>query len=287
MDTKKASCFQLSSWHLSCSYCTEYFTVFNIKEEQRENCFFSPQLQSVWALLLTGAAYTEGWIFLTRAASKVKQGQWLWQHPAHCALNAAIIHVCLIQIPVKLETHTPRQAGGRSLIPPSKKTHEVPNKMRLHSHLHRSLRVAQSEIEFSLLSWLAKPIPSHIWPQLNNWIDLMPTNYNLPQRKKQQMYHFVSMFSKKSLEVHSTLFSNITVLIHKIYPFTSATTHKQQQKRPYLKPWQIFTRKSQKILRSCRRKGKKTPETTLLRLVSYCSTAPLPWLRSQELLTVL
>lgn len=34
--------------------------------------------------------------------------------------------------------------------------------------------LSRSETELSLLSWTAKPIPSHIWLQWNTWVDLTP-----------------------------------------------------------------------------------------------------------------
>lgn len=39
VDTEQASCFQLPSWHLPYFYRTEYFTTFDIKEDQKEKSF--------------------------------------------------------------------------------------------------------------------------------------------------------------------------------------------------------------------------------------------------------
>lgn len=70
-------------------------------------------------------------------------------------------------------THHAKQVATLP-FPPCKKPHEALNKMRLHSHLHRPLHLSRSETELSLLSWTAKPIPSHIWLQWNTWVDLTP-----------------------------------------------------------------------------------------------------------------
>lgn len=190
MDTKQASCFQLPSWHLSYSYPTEYFTIFNIKEEKRENSFFSPSSCKVsepcyWQVLPTQRAQ----YFSAEQHFALHQPR-RWSKDSDCA---GIRHAALSTLPLSTSathkplsswSHTPRQAGGRALIPPCKNPHEVLNEMRLQSHLHRFLRISQSETEFSLPSWSAKPIPSHIWPQWSNWFDLTPINYNLPQRTK-------------------------------------------------------------------------------------------------------
>lgn len=57
--------------------------------------------------------------------------------------------------------------------------------MRLHSHLHHFLCLSKSEIELSLLSRSAKPIPSCTWPRWINWFDLTPTKYNWPQKTRE------------------------------------------------------------------------------------------------------
>lgn len=124
--------------------------------------------------------------------------------------------------------------------------------------------------ELSLLSWWTKPAPSHIWLQWNNWTDLTPTNYHLPQRTKAaNALFFFQCFLKSHLKCTASNFQRSQFSYTK-YTHLHLLPHTNSNRRGLIwngdtdLPRRESTENSKKLQK--RRKKNKKSKITPLRL---------------------